>query len=771
MLGLDTTIPLDKDRPTLAQSDRSNIVHANGTTRPQLTVVVPTRNEAENIEPLLRRLSTTLADISFEVIFVDDSVDDTPQAIHQANELFPFDVNGIIRPPERRNGLGMAVVEGIQAANSAWICVMDGDLQHPPEVVSQLLARAKEEDADLVLGSRLCEGGSTAGLGARRSLISHILALGSRVLFPDQLGDVTDPLTGFFLVNRSAIDAKQLAPDGFKILLDILVRFPQLKVAEVPFSFDTRNAGDSKANSWEVFRLFRHMSHLRFPRFAHLIQFLIVGISGLFVNTGLLALFTELFGLHYLVSAVLATQGSTAWNFAGTEWWVFRKREQKTARWHRFLGFAGMNNGMLLLRAPLLALFVDLLGLHYIIGNLLSLGIMTLLRFALSDRLIWRKETDSTDKKENQMALGFKYAYNIHDIIRVRSMQKLPELGYFRVGEQFEQADIDVYIDKEPTQFQQSDSISYKESAGNYGFSIVVNRMPAVTNVYASPLVGKSPHVLYTNVVEPLLRWQFVRKGYALMHGACLSFDDKALFVTAQTDTGKTTTILHTIRQNVKNARFISDDMTIFSREGRAYCFPKPLTISFHTLNAVGVSPLTRQERLFLTIQSRLHSRSGRWFGMVISALRLPAATLNAIIQRLIPPPKYMIDYLIPDAKYVNSADLSQILLIERNDPLERTIPEAEKVDMLIANAEDAYGFPPYPVLAEQLSSWEGTDMHKLEREIVSEAVNGLPALHSCRNDYGWYQRIPELIDEQVRHEEPAEEMPTISSPMPAFGD
>ena len=112
------------------------------------------------------------------------------------------------------------------------------------------------------------------------------------------------------------------------------------------------------------------------------------------------------------------------------------------------------------------------------------------------------------------------YNYNIHDLIRVRSMQRLPELTYFQTDEVFENVDLEVRIDKDVAAYKRADSICYDELLGQYGFSIVINRSDTVTEVVATPTIARSPHVLYTNVVESLLRWHFVRKGYALMHGA-----------------------------------------------------------------------------------------------------------------------------------------------------------------------------------------------------------------------------------------------------------
>ena len=253
--------------------------------QPSLAIVVPTRNEAGNVQPLLERIHQAVIDLPVEVIFVDDSTDDTPDVIAQVGRAFPFNVSVIARPPERRNGLGLAVVEGITAATAEWVCVIDGDLQHPPEVIPQLLEHAQKTGATLVAASRLTDGGSVAGLSWRRKIISYTLALASRVLFPSRLRQLTDPLTGFFLVKREALVPESLQPEGFKILLEILVRTPHLRLAELPFEFGERLTGESKANTQEALKLFRQLARLSLEPHRHLLRFFMVGASGLVVNT------------------------------------------------------------------------------------------------------------------------------------------------------------------------------------------------------------------------------------------------------------------------------------------------------------------------------------------------------------------------------------------------------------------------------------------------------------------------------------------------------
>ena len=355
-----------------------------------ISVVVPTRNEAGNIGPLLTRIEQATKGTSVEVIFVDDSTDNTPEVIKEHQNKYALGVVLIARPPERRsNGLGGAVVEGFQAARAPWVCVMDGDLQHPPEMILQLYKHATEKGFDVVIGSRLAPGGDASSLGGKRSMVSHTFATATRVTFPRRLYKVTDPLSGFFMTRRAAIDLDHLRPDGFKILLEILVKCPKLSISELPIHFGHRNAGESKASIKEVIRFIRVLLLLRWQNDQHFFEFVTVGVTGLLVNSLLLALATEKLGIYYLASIVIATVGSTIWNFALTEFWVYRDRPQRQGRFGRFSMFFIMNSAALFLRSPIVYVMTSVFNIHYLISNLVSLGVLTVLRYMFADKWIW----------------------------------------------------------------------------------------------------------------------------------------------------------------------------------------------------------------------------------------------------------------------------------------------------------------------------------------------------------------------------------------------
>ena len=221
-----------------------------------LSVVVPTRNEAGNIGMLVQRLEESLTHLDFEIIFVDDSDDETPAVVQRIQQVSHTLIKLIHRDGKSRTGgLGSAVVLGMRAASSPWVCVMDADLQHPPEMVANLFVKTRWDDIDLVVASRYAtEGESRGGLDIARRLISRSSTNLARLAFAKSVRQVSDPMSGFFMVRRSAINLDELHPRGFKILLEVLVRNPTLRVVEVGFSFGKRFAGESKASAREGLR-------------------------------------------------------------------------------------------------------------------------------------------------------------------------------------------------------------------------------------------------------------------------------------------------------------------------------------------------------------------------------------------------------------------------------------------------------------------------------------------------------------------------------------
>jgi hypothetical protein len=228
-----------------------------------------------------------------------------------------------------------------------------------------------------------------------------------------------------------------------------------------------------------------------------------------------------------------------------------------------------------------------------------------------------------------------------------------------------------------------------------------------------------------------------------------MNLDGRGVMMSALTDTGKTGTVLRLLRENP--SQFLSDDMTIFDSSGTAFCYPKPLTISQHTLRAVNAGDLTAKEWRRLRIQSRLHSKEGRGIGTRLGEMNLPIMTLNALTQYVVPPPKYDVERLVA-CERSTSVKVEQLFVIERNAYQLTEIDPAELLDELIANTDDAYGFPPFRYFAPALvvggDAYE--ELRAKERAILADAMTGVRARRLATPDFTWADHIPHLVREGV---------------------
>lgn len=212
----------------------------------QLTVVIPTRNEAKALPIVIVGLINALVGFDYTILIVDDGDDDTPDVISCLNL---YQVELLRRPSDRRNGLAGAVIEGFLRSDSEYVAVMDGDGQHPPETLPHLLMAAQNEDHEIVMGSRYCQGrADNHGLdGSLRRFYSDSLRRLPRLFFP-RLSHVTDPLGGFFLVRRCCLRMDKIRPIGWKISLEVLLFSNYDRYAEIAYEFQSRVDGESKAN-------------------------------------------------------------------------------------------------------------------------------------------------------------------------------------------------------------------------------------------------------------------------------------------------------------------------------------------------------------------------------------------------------------------------------------------------------------------------------------------------------------------------------------------
>ena len=207
--------------------------------------------------------------------------------------------------------------------------------------------------------------------------------------------------------------------------------------------------------------------------------------------------------------------------------------------------------------------------------------------------------------------------------------------------------------------------IRYREHLGLLSAAFDV-RIGKRIELDANWLLTWSHHVLYTNMVEPLLRFVLVDRDHVLLHCAAIDADRGAVILSAQTDTGKTSTVLRLLMAH--SWGFISDDMAILTPGGEMLSYPKPMTLSSHTMAAVNDQALPQADRLMLAIRSKVHSKEGRSAGHALGRLPVPIVTINAWVQLLVPPPKYHVQSLI-DCDLSERAPIDSVILMDAARP------------------------------------------------------------------------------------------------------
>jgi len=303
---------------------------------PELSIVIPTFKERDNVAELIRRLDIALAGIHWEAIFVDDNSPDGTS--ERAKELALDDARVRCLRRVGRRGLAGACIEGMLSSSAPVVAVMDADLQHDERVLPQMLRTLTGERVDLVAATRYVEGGSAEAFGEGRGFISRFATRLSRRVLGTSL---SDPMSGFFMMRRDRFDevAGRLSPAGFKILLDIVTAADKLKISEQPYVFGERHAGESKFNvqvglEFVGLLLAKLSGGLLDPRF---IFFAIVGAIGLAVH--LFVLKIMLLNFSFPQAQTVATFIAMTSNFLLNNELTYRDRRLKG--WSMLWGFLG----------------------------------------------------------------------------------------------------------------------------------------------------------------------------------------------------------------------------------------------------------------------------------------------------------------------------------------------------------------------------------------------------------------------------------------------
>ena len=223
----------------------------------KLSIVVPTFNEAGNVERLAERVKKALHDINYEIIFIDDSTDNTPEVL-EALSMKDTRIRYEHRVGE--TGLATAVIRGFQVADGEILACMDADLQHPPEILMPMYA-AVMSGFDFCIPSRFIPGGSDGGLDLYRKFVSWVARWIGKLMLPC-LRKISDPTSGLFMFRKEAIEGADLRPVGWKIMIEVLAMSKYSTVVEIPYCFQDRTSGESKLSGKVTMQYLQQVKNL-----------------------------------------------------------------------------------------------------------------------------------------------------------------------------------------------------------------------------------------------------------------------------------------------------------------------------------------------------------------------------------------------------------------------------------------------------------------------------------------------------------------------------
>ena len=308
-------------------------------TTTELSVIVPTFNERDNVGRITEALEAALAGIAYEIVFVDDdSTDGTRDAL--AGLAATRDHVRMIHRIGRR-GLSTAVVEGMLSTTSPYIAVIDADMQHDERVLPKMLELLRADEADVVVGSRYTEGGGTGDWDAGRVRVSSTATRLAKLVTK---ADMSDPMSGFFAISRPMFydSVRGLSGQGYKVLLDLVASASHPpRIREVPYEFRTRTAGESKLDAlivWEYLMLLvdKLVGHVVPARF---LSFMFIGGLGVFVHMAVLAALINVDSVRFLYAQGVATMVAMVFNFFLNNTLTYRDR--------RLRGFVAVTRGLI----------------------------------------------------------------------------------------------------------------------------------------------------------------------------------------------------------------------------------------------------------------------------------------------------------------------------------------------------------------------------------------------------------------------------------------
>ena len=375
----------------------------------QVSIIIPTYNESENIIQVLKSIGEHLPeDIAVEAIVVDDNSPDgtgkiVDDYINDEQNKIEYTVDIIHR--KTKSGLSSAILGGIEHSSGETIVVMDSDFSHPPKIIPRLIEEIKISKCDIVIASRFVTGGAIKGWSIKRKLISKT----AKGIAKAGLGvNESDPMSGFFAFRRKILEGIKLDAIGYKVLLEILVKTKDVKIKEIPYTFTNRTLGSSKLDSstmldyvravWKLYRYGKDIEQKESNSSAHFVskaaRFYPVGASGFFVNYLISLLFVDVVAnLWYVQANIAGITVSIITNFFLNKIWTFEDRnfnaKKTVTQLGKFFGFSSLGG---LVQVGIVFALKESYGIEYPIALILGVLVAAFGNFILNKKFTFKEK-------------------------------------------------------------------------------------------------------------------------------------------------------------------------------------------------------------------------------------------------------------------------------------------------------------------------------------------------------------------------------------------
>lgn len=364
-------------------------------TSPQLTIIIPTYNEQEPISDTIVRIERVLngAGIEFEILFIDDeSTDSTIQEIQSQQQVYS-NIRYIVRKTPEIKDAARAIVFGFGHARAPIVCVTDADGSHEIEKIPQMYREVHDDGYDISMGSRYMRGGGTVNWPLIRRMLSRGSTFISRLIFPY----ITDP-GNFFAMKLSVIDGVTLHASGFKLSIEIIDKGKWERLSQVPYTFTERSKGKSKLKPEIVTRFLKeildivvyaikHRNTRAWDEIYSAAKFTVIGATGIFVNLSLLYILTDIAGIFYMLSGVLAISISLVINFILNDNFSFKRKSSSIPR--RFVKYFSITSIGVIINLVTLYILTQYTGVFYVLSSFIGILVAYMWNLTINRRITW----------------------------------------------------------------------------------------------------------------------------------------------------------------------------------------------------------------------------------------------------------------------------------------------------------------------------------------------------------------------------------------------